>query len=183
VPIASSSVPDPRILAIDQRRARGNLSHRALCEFAGVHATHWYDLRRGAVQPTDPTVSRLEKALRRRRQRCQPATLADFFWTVAGLFGEAYGIEPDDVFSDGQGPHLCSRCRQLAAYVITVELLVSNADLARAIGQSRQNIKNARDRVEVWRDDDPAIDALLDRITQRVRWRPWHPGRKRRGDP
>jgi hypothetical protein len=177
-------VPDSRILAIDRQRARCNVTHQALCELSGLDKGRWYELRRGAIQPNDRTVSQLEEALRRSPQPWPTAGLADFFWTVAGLFGEAYGLKPDDVFSAGQGPRLCSRCRRLAAYVITVELLVSNADLARAIGQTRQSVKQARDQVELWRDD-PAIDGLLERVTYRVRWRHWNPppsGRKRRGD-
>jgi hypothetical protein len=169
MPIASSTIADPRILAIDRNRAHNDLSHRQLCEFSGVHPTHWHDLRRGALQPTDRTVQRLEKASRRRRARCLPATLADFFWTIAGLFGEAYGLSPEDVFSGSWGPGVRSNCRRLAMYVMTVELLVSNADLARAIGQTRQNIKQARDIVET-RRDDPAIDALLERVARRVSW-------------
>jgi hypothetical protein len=161
---------DPRIAAIGQSRARAGLTHQALCAVSGVHPTHWFDLRRGQVRPTDATVKRLKEALHRRRQTCSRATLADFFWTVAGLFGEAYGLSPAEVFNTGPGPNVPSKCRRLAAYVLTLELCVSNAELARAIGQTRQNIHQARNIVEL-RRDDPAIDALIERITQRVRWR------------
>lgn len=57
-----------------------------------------------------------------------------------------------------------ARARRLAIYIVTVELEIPNADLARALGCSRQNVKQARDKVEDWRGD-AAIDALIAGVT------------------
>jgi hypothetical protein len=59
------------------------------------------------------------------------------------------------------------RIKRLAIYLTAVELQVENAELARAIGCSRQNVKQARDDIEELRDDG-RIDALLDRCAALV---------------
>lgn len=160
---------DPRIKAIDRQRGRIGLTHRALCELSGLHPTHWYDLRRGAVRPTRRTLDRLQKAVIRRRRPCPPPVLAHFFWTVAGLFGEAYGLELSAVFDSPRDPRgAAAKCRRLATYVLTVELCVDNVDLAVALGQSRQNIHKGRNIVEL-RRDDPTVDELIERVSTRVR--------------
>lgn len=60
-----------------------------------------------------------------------------------------------------------SRLRRYAMYITAVELQVGNAALGRAIGCSRQNVKQARDWVEE-RRDDPGLNALLDRCARLV---------------
>lgn len=160
---------DPRIVAIDQQRGRCGLTHRALCDLSGLHPTHWYDLRRGTVRPTKRTLLRLQRAFSRRRRPCPAPVLAHFFWTVAGLFGEAYGLAPAAVFNNPKDPRgMAAKCRRLATYVLTVELCVDNVDLAAALGQSRQNIHKGRHIVEL-RRDDANIDALIERVTRLVR--------------
>ncbi|MBX9773663.1 MAG: hypothetical protein K2Y71_04540 [Xanthobacteraceae bacterium] len=122
------------------------------------------------VKPTRRTLQRLQRAVSGRRRPCPPPVLAHFFWTVAGLFGEAYGLEPSAVFDNPRDPRGdAAKCRRLATYVLTVELCVTNADLAVALGQSRQNIHKGRNIVEL-RRDDPAVDALIERVTARARW-------------
>jgi hypothetical protein len=55
------------------------------------------------------------------------------------------------------------RLRRYAIYLVTVEMLIDNADVARALCCSRQNIKQARDAVDDWREH-AAVDAMLDRL-------------------
>jgi hypothetical protein len=59
--------------------------------------------------------------------------------------------------------------RRQAMYLAAVELEIGNADLGRALACSRQNIKQARDKVEDMRDADATLDALLDRCALLLR--------------
>jgi hypothetical protein len=63
----------------------------------------------------------------------------------------------------GGGSLSGKRLRRYAIYLVTVEMLIDNADVARALKCSRQNIKQARDAVDDWRDH-AAVDAMLDRL-------------------
>jgi hypothetical protein len=64
-----------------------------------------------------------------------------------------------------------SRVRRLATHPLTVELEIPNVRLAAALGYSRQDMKQGRDRVEDLRDHS-AVDALLDRCAAQIQtWR------------
>ena len=55
-----------------------------------------------------------------------------------------------------------ARLRRIAVYLAAVELEVGNAEIARALGTTRQNVHQARNAVEDLRGR-PAVDALLER--------------------
>ena len=62
-----------------------------------------------------------------------------------------------------------ARIRQMAIYITAVELQVGNADLGRALGLTRANIKYARDEVEQRREDGNDVDQALTAVLLQVK--------------
>jgi hypothetical protein len=61
-----------------------------------------------------------------------------------------------------------SRMRRLAVYLAAVELMIGNTVIARALGMSRQAVKQTRDDVEDLRSH-PLVELLLDRVAAELR--------------
>jgi hypothetical protein len=176
IPPASSSVSiDPRIAALERERAQKRLRHADLCRMSGVDISTWDELRRGLRAPRERTVERLKAALAEQPPPRAPELVAALHRAVMALLALAGGADAEDMLAQdfsAERPRnalwlQAARLRAQATYIATVELLIGNAALGRAIGCSRQAVKQARDDIEEERGD-PAIDALLDRCARLV---------------
>lgn len=176
VPIASSIV-HPAIVEIERKRVAQRISLNELLRRARLDGASYWQLRQGA-RPRAGTLKRLDDAL---LGVCYvppaPAIVAALYRVSAVLCAQARGVPPEDVVAldfKSEKPNsprwlAAARVRRLAIYVVTVELEVPNADLGRAIGCSRQNVKQARHAVEDWREADPDLEAALTRIASLAR--------------
>ena len=61
-----------------------------------------------------------------------------------------------------------ARINRMGIYVIAVELMLGNAELARALGCTRQNVKQARDDVEDWREAERKIERAITAVSASV---------------
>lgn len=171
---ASSTVADA-VDRADQARIRAGLSHSQWCRAAGLELNNWHKLRRGEQQPTAATLKKLEAAMGEQRQPKPIKLIAGFHRLVVGLCADAMGTDRDAVLGTDmtkQRPQnaawlQAAQIQMMATYITAVELEVSNAELGRAIGQSRQAVQKARNRVEDLRDM-PEVDAALVKVTAMV---------------
>lgn len=172
---ASSSV-DPRIVAVDRRRSAAGLSNSELCRLAGVEFNNWRKLRRGGHAPSVGTLAKLNAALDAPRSTKPPQVVAAFhrlvmqFLAMHLKFDTAILLATDFKVQRPSNPQWlqAARIRQMAVYITAVELQVSNADLGRALGDTRANIKFARDQVEERREDGNEVDQALTAVLQQV---------------
>jgi transcriptional regulator with XRE-family HTH domain len=161
---------------VDRRRKAAGLSHDELCRAAGIEVNNWFRLLRGAHQPSPATLRKLQAALDAPRQSKPPQIIAGFHRVLIGLLADAMGADRAAVLAvdmSKQRPQnpawlRAARIRMMATYIAAVELEVGNAELGRAIGQTRQAIQKSRNQVEDLRDD-PAIEAALTLVTAQVR--------------
>lgn len=167
---------DPRITRIERTRRERGISHDFLCRNANAAPRNWFRLVRGEQQPSDELIRRLEAALDMALPRQPPAVIKSYHRLVMRALAQEKGLDPDAVLAvdlTRQRPQVpawleAARINNMAIYLTTVELQVENADFARAVGVSREAVRKARNKVEDLRDD-PAIDALLNKVTQQVR--------------
>ncbi|NUU41392.1 helix-turn-helix domain-containing protein [Tardiphaga robiniae] len=175
-PSASSSVTDPRIVAINRRREAAGLPHDAFARLAGVSIWTWRDLRRGARAPMSSTLTKLNAALDAPRSTKPPQVVAAFhrlvmqFLAMHLKFDIATLLATDFKVQRPSNPLWlqAARIRQMAIYITAVELQVGNADLGRALGDTRANIKFARDQVEERREDGNEVDQALTAVLLQV---------------
>lgn len=174
---ASSTVrADTRVAAIDRARLRAGMSHEELCRAARAGLRNWFRLRRGDHRPSEALLARLEAAVAGAVPAPRPALVRSYHRLVMRLLAAAQGLDPDAVAAvdlSVQRPMVqewlrAARIHNMAIYLTTVELEVSNLELGRALGLSREAVRKARNRIEDLRDD-PEVDALLARATQQAR--------------
>jgi transcriptional regulator with XRE-family HTH domain len=175
-------VVDPRITDIDRRREARNISHRALCEAAGVHLTTWFYLRAGNWMPAGDTIERLERALGDLTTTLvapSPSLIVAFIAAAEDLVLRQIGGDPRVITAAAEGKALrkpgkyaralqARRLRRFAIYLAAVELEIGNAAIARAIGVTRQQVQQARVAIETL-CERPEIDALLERCRARLK--------------
>jgi transcriptional regulator with XRE-family HTH domain len=164
------------VLLIERRRKASGLTHSELCRRAGVDQRNWFNLLSGAHAALPATLRKLSRALDAQAPARPPQILVAFHRVCLGLVADALGLDRTTVLTTDfsvQRPALAgwleaARARMIAIYITSVELEVDNAELARALGTTRQAIKKARDRIEDLRDD-AAIDAAIEAVSQQVR--------------
>lgn len=171
------SSTDEEIRAIDRRRAELGLSNEDFCRRAGVSFWTWRAIRRADFVPSRKMFNRLRAALIDPvAAPPPPAVIKSYHRLVMRTLAQAKGLDPDAVLAVDltvQRPQVpawleAARINNMAIYLTTVELQVENADFARAVGVTREAVRKARNKVEDLRDD-PAIDELLNTVTQQVR--------------
>lgn len=170
------SIVDPRITDIERERARKKISHATLCAGARVHAATWFYLRRGEQVPRASTLARLKAAIASVAAP-KPNAIEAHYRAIMALLALLSSKDPEAALAQDfsvERPTVpawleAATLRRQAMYVAAVELQIGNADLGRALGCSRQNIKQARDAVEDARDKEPRLDALLDRVARLVK--------------
>lgn len=148
-----------------------------LCRLAGVELDNWYKVRRGDHQASSATLAKLQAALEAPREIKPPQVIAGFHRLVMQIIAMQMAFDvPALLATDfskqrpGNPQWLrAARIRQMASYITAVELEVSNADLGRAIGDTRANIKYARDAIENLREDGNEIDRVLSAVTLQVK--------------
>lgn len=167
---------DPRVLALDRARDAAGLSHGELCRRAGVDATNWCRIRKGQHPPRAETLKRMRGAIAGEDGADRLPLIAAMHRLAMILLAIESGAAVESVMAQDfsverptnadwlRAAHL----RRYAMFVVTVDLGVGNAALARALGCSRQNVMQARRFVD-HAIDDPAIDALLSRVGRLVR--------------
>lgn len=150
---------DPRVQQIERTRKAQELTQAELCRRARVPEQNWRAIRRGAWAPSLATIERLQAALSEQYIGTPHASI------VGAIICSSQAI----LRMAGGGDLSDGRLRRMAIYLAAVELQIENADLARAGGMSRQNVQQARNKVEDLRERDPSINALLDRCAALVR--------------
>lgn len=156
---------DPRIAIIERQRVSFGLSHADLCSRAGVRKDTWQEIRAGRRSPLARTLDKLEAALADKPRRRPPhAVKALHQRTVLDLCKQLRAPLSSVLAQDmtAQRPSnkawlQAARINRMAIYIVAVELVVGNAELARALGCTRQNIKQARDDVFDWMEDSRKI--------------------------
>jgi hypothetical protein len=172
--LRASSTNAPRVVDIERGRREAGISQNELLRRAGLSRTSWCALLAGA-RPKAATLARLQDALQGQIYTPpQPELIRVIYRLVAVSLGTARGVDAAAMvpalqdfatqMPNSPGWLKIARVRQLAIYVLTVELLIANADVGRAIGCSRQNIKKARTAVEDRREIEPELDALIERV-------------------
>lgn len=171
---ASSSVK--RVEQINRSRLAAGLSHEELCRLARAGSRNWFRVLKGEQSASSALLDRLEEALAQPRCKKPRQVVAAFHRVVMQLvavqmqFNVAELLATDFSVQRPSNPQWlrAARIRQMAIYITAVELQVSNADLGRALGDSRANIKFARDAIEDRRDDGNEIDLVLSAVTLQV---------------
>lgn len=172
---ASSSVK--RVEQINRARSAAGISHEELCRRAGAGSRNWFRVLRGDQEASDGLLKRLEQAVTGPRDQKPVQIIKAFHRLVMQLvaarmqFDIVTLLETDFTVQRPSNPQWlrAARIRQMAIYITAVELQVSNADLGRAIGDTRANIKFARDAIEDRRDDGNEIDQVLNAVTLQVK--------------
>lgn len=162
---------DLSIVVIERRRAQFDVKVNALIRAAGIDPATWYAGLRNPAGVRPKTLARLSSALDALvagapAQR-PPKVLAAFVRIAEAEIARRLA-RSKSLRRDLGGAVSSGRLRRLAVYVIAVELEVENAELARALCCSRQNVQQARNAVEDWREK-PRVDALLDDVRILVR--------------
>jgi transcriptional regulator with XRE-family HTH domain len=162
---------DPRIIEINRDRARLKMSHGKLSRRAGLHVSTWRSLRKGQQAPKARTITKLRNALATGILTAdhEASTALALHRLIVANLAHAVGenieamIDADFSTERPMNPtwHKAAQLRRWSIYVLTVELEVSNVVIARALGCTRQNIKQARDAVEDKREADAKLDAAL----------------------
>jgi len=161
---------DTIFLEIDGLRARLGVTYHALCKAAGVPCSTWWRAKTGRVRWQSATEQKFRAALvqgvgkpppkiRMTEQR-QQLVLGVFRGSLIAL-AHGLGLDPNEA-SARPGARAFWKARALALYCTAVEFDIRGADLARALGMSKQlvswNLRQAEDM-----RDDPAIDGLVER--------------------
>lgn len=151
-------------------------SHNELLRRAGVLKETWQDLRAGRREAKPATLSRIERALDGVTERNPPQIVRAYHRLVMldlcrQLRVPASAIEQDMTVQRPRNKAWlqAARINRMAIYIIAVELELKNAELGRAIGCTRQNVKQARDDVEDWREASPKIDRAIAAQSRKVR--------------
>lgn len=158
------------IAALDRERAQKGMTHADLCRGTGLSENHWSDLRAGRVQPRDHTIQKIKRWIAGTVPTVAPDVIAAthrfaMLWLAKETDADVDLVMAQDFSCERPRDPvwlLAARLRSYAIYITAVELQVPNAALGRAIGCSRQNIKQRRDWVEEQRGEGN-LDALLDR--------------------
>jgi len=151
------------IAAIEARRRQIGATQLELVAAAGIGSRTYDYLLAGHTAPQPRTLNRLWRALERlagaRPAAPAPDLIAACYRQQVAIFAVMKGRDPQATLTDQA--KAAGNIRAMAIYVTAVELeITDNATLARAIGCSRQNVKQVRDSVED-RRDDPEVDRLL----------------------
>lgn len=154
-----------RIRDIDYKRAAARLTHTDLCRRASVQSRTWSNVRRGRWDPTEQTLARLEAAVAGVPARKPPEAVKTLHRRVMIDLCKRLRAPPERVFAQDlsvQRPRneawlQAARISRMAIYIVAVELVIGNAELGRALGCTRQNVKQARDDVFDWIEDDRKV--------------------------
>lgn len=166
------------VAEIELRRQALQVSRLALCLAANVGERTYRRLVTGAVVSQRGTVIRLRRALDQLSGAPKPApapSIVAAFWRSA-VICLCHELKADVTLALDESRHSspedpewvrAARARQCAFYLAHVEFSVGFADLAAAVGSSKQRVHKAVRRIEDLRDD-PDLDALLERTAAAI---------------
>lgn len=165
-----SSTIGREIAALETERKQKGITHAEICRKAEFSENHWRDLRAGKIRPREQTIEKIKRVLAGSAAIVPPDVIASTHRFAMLWLARETGADVDLIMAQDftcERPRdpvwlRAARLRSYAIYITAVELQVPNAALARAIGCSRQNIKQRRDWVEEQRND-AELNALLDR--------------------
>lgn len=141
-----------------ERKAAGISLNKLLAE-ADVRPQTFYDGAKGASVTRPATLEALWKALERLRQK-QPQSPPS---AILALLHATERLLEQRLANCGV------RLRPLALYLLTVEVEIQNADVARALKFNRQYVTKVRTETEDLREKDSDVDDALDNIGRMLR--------------
>lgn len=181
IPAASSTEP-LSIEAIDRRRRKLGISLQYLLAEARVDRGTWYAAKLGRTQVRKSTLDRLDRALSRLAvgdKASVPATMMVLYRYLVGGIARESGVDVPAAlaiasdFSSEKGRSVewsaLVRPRRLAIYLLASEFALGNANVAKAIGCTRQGVGKAIAEIEALRELDKVVDQLLARCVRLVR--------------
>lgn len=167
------------VTEIELRRQALSVSRLTLCLAANVGERTYRRLVTGAVVSQRGTLIRLRRALDQLAGAPAPAapapSIVAAFWRSA-VICLCHELKADVTLALDETRHSspedqdwvrAARARQCAFYLAHVEFSVGFAELAAAIGSSKQRVHKAVRRIEDLRDD-PELDALLERTAAAI---------------
>ena len=161
---------------VERRRRHAGLAANALIAAARINPRTWILLQRG-IGADDPrrqnTLRRLLDAidaLQAAQAAKAPSAIVALVRVVEMMLRERVEgrAELEAALGIRRRRQNAARLRHLVIYLVAVELEISNADIARALGITRQAVKQVRDDVEGLRDR-PIVDAWLDSMAVLIR--------------
>ncbi len=174
-----STPVDLSIAAIERRRKASGISLARLLADARMDWRTWRAVCTSSRPVRRSTLERLQRALNRLasgdRETNEGATVLAYRAIIVVTM-RAHGLDIvkyaqamacDFSAEKPQNPEwaTAARARRIAMYFLCDVLGVGKAGLAKAIGCSRQNVNQAVAAIEAARDDDGALDTLLNRLT------------------
>lgn len=167
-PVVSSSRAD--FFCLDRRRAALGLPVARLCALAGIDPRHYWRLKAGSTMGRR-AAAKIAGALDGALVPSQPAGLAVLHRLVMAVTALSSGNDPAAAIGTDfavQRPLdrqwlAAARVRRIAMYVLVREFDHSRADVARALGCTRQNVAQAVEDIEL-AAEDPDFAALLLRV-------------------
>jgi hypothetical protein len=161
------------IAGIDRRRKDAGISHERLCRAANIQLRNWFRLIRGEHAAKSITLKKLNEAMdalaagettSQRLSLCQA-----YLRTITVQLAEKRGWDPElmllqDFSSENTNDPVwlqASRLRRCAVYLLVEGLDFGKANIARAIGVSRQAVHKTVAAIEAERDRDREFDGLM----------------------
>jgi transcriptional regulator with XRE-family HTH domain len=153
-----------------------SLSLARLAAVAGLHPSHLSKIKLGKRKPTAATVAKLRLALVRIRTRQVAAPNKDVALYRALLALACTELGLDAALVQNSNPALrfnlnqewrdASYARWLAQYLMNCGLGVSQSDVARACGLTKQAICKNLPEIEDRRERDAAFDVMVSRLEE-----------------
>lgn len=154
---------------IELARNKFGLSQDSFCAAAGVSVSTYKRLLSGQAVRLSVQVRLEAAAAGRALPPPDPRIIASMHRSVMAMVAALTGYEVHTIlstnFAASTVPRRAAEIRRIAMYVLVVEgAVASGAALARAIGCTKQNVSQALASIEREREDDPALDALIQKI-------------------
>lgn len=162
---------------IERARVENGIGVLAFCRAAGINYSVWHRAKRRGWQPRGLTLKRMETALLAANRRpskgraapVRPDLIAALYRAYVVTIAKARGLDPAAVLASDPGLRatLCAAWQQaaeiraMAVYCTCIELDLQGAQVARALGLTRQAVSLMLRRVEDFRDD-PLLDQLIE---------------------
>jgi transcriptional regulator with XRE-family HTH domain len=171
----------PELAQIEKKRRSLDVSMAALARAAGMPASYYsYFLLSGRVKPRTATLKRLHIAVRSLQNEQSSKLDRDYALNIAyrmalAMAAEALGMDvalvhrsdPKKRATHSEAWMRAAEVRRLAIYLLNAGTGFSQSEVARAAGMTKQGVCEAMKAFEN-RRDDPAFDALLEKLTTAI---------------
>lgn len=165
---------------IERRRKELGLSVQRLARLAGIHPYTYWSGRKGSAPVRATTINKLQAALARHSGGEKPeaarALCAVTIRLMTAHLAREIGADPSKVLAanfDAENTNdpdwlQASRLRRAAIYIVVEGVRISKADVANAIGVSRQAVHKSVAKVELARDENQDFDRLMAETMARI---------------